>query len=285
MASRLAPMPHPPRDHRAALRAVRAGLLAVTAAVALSACTVTESPTDDPSGSDSGYELPEASLDGFTQVPLYFVGINGDFPPSTTGHEVACGDLLIRRESVPVKTEDVARSSVDFLLHDDYYSHGDPALTNSLALSSEDLTLEDLQVDGDTVTVRLAGDLTTRSDCESYRIRAQLHSTAADAAGVQNAQILLNDVDLDQHLGLTPFELGPEITTPDREPEPEPTSTGGAQGDELGEGSVVDSTDGPRDESTQDPEHHDPTDDQSREVTEPGGTGRPGSTSETTPTP
>lgn len=263
-------MPHPPREHRALPRAVRAGLLGAVAALALSACTVTESPTEG--SSSTGYTLPEASLEGFTQVPLYFIGINGDFPPSITGHEVACGDLLIRRESVPVRTEDVPRTSLDFLLQDQYFSHGDPALTNSLALSEEGLTLEDIDVDGDTVTVRITGELVTRSQCESYRIRAQLHSTAADAAGVDQARILLNDVDLDEHLGLTPFELGPEITTPDREPEPEPTLSEGTPDDGLGEGSVIDSTDGPLDESTQAPaDQHDPADDHSREITEPSG--------------
>ena len=192
-------MPHAPRVRRAAPRTVQTAALATVAALALSACTVTDSPTDG--STDGDYTLPEASLEGFTQVPLYFVGIQGDFPPSITGHEVACGDLLVRRTSVPVRTEDPATTALNFLLHDEYYSHGDPPMTNSLALSEEDLTLEGIDVQGDTVTVRLTGDLVTRSHCESYRIRAQLHSTAADASDVQNARILLNGQDLDEQLG------------------------------------------------------------------------------------
>lgn len=275
-------MPDSPRDRQALPRLAGAGLAAVFA-LTLAGCMV-EPDTSSPSASESGYSLPETSLDGFTQVPLYFVGIQGNFPPATTGHEVACGDLLIRRQSVPVKTEDVATTALEYLIHDEYYSHGDPALTNSLAFSNEDLELEGLDVQGDTVTVRLTGELTTRSECESYRIRAQLHSTAADASGVQDAEILLNGVDLDEHLGLSPFELGPEITTPDLEPSP----SASAETDSAGgtEDPVIDSTDGPLDESTQAPDDHDPAEDHSREITEPGSSGTaPASTPESTPWP
>lgn len=264
------------------MRRVVGASVAVAATLSLTACMVDNSGNGSGEGG-TGYALPETSIEGYTQVPLYFVSIQGDFPPSTTGREVACGDLLVRRETVPVKSEDPVETSLNYLLHDEYYSHGDPAMTNSLALSDEDLMLEGYDVEGDTVTVRLTGELVTRSECESYRIRAQLYSTAVETAGVQEAEILLNDVNLDEQLGLSPFELGPEITTDAPESTEEPTDVaegdGGEGGDEptSADDPVVDSTDGPFEGGSTDPaDDRDPSEDQTRDVTEPGSSGSAG---------
>ncbi|NUL44478.1 GerMN domain-containing protein [Cellulosimicrobium funkei] len=238
-----------------ALRRTAAGLTAALAAVVLAGCSIFPSFNEAPTDQD-GAALPEAEADGYTELPLYFVALNGEFPPATTGRDVACQDLLVRVSTVPVKTEDRVGTAVGFLIDDEQYSHGDPAITNSLDPSEDGLRYVSSRVEGDTVTVELAGDVVTRSQCESFRIRAQLDRTAAEAAGVGNAEILVDGVRIEEVLSLPELELGEEFTTPADEPAPgeEPDSTEGAvpedgtgetgnadQSDEIGDpGQLID---------------------------------------------
>jgi hypothetical protein len=212
------------------LRPVAIALGAVTASVALAGCNLFPNPTESPAGGDG--PLPTVSAEGYVELPLYFVALNGDFPPNTTGRDVACQDLLVRVTSVPVQTEDPVASAIGFLLTDEQYSHGDPAVTNSLDPSEDDLAYVSHRVEGDTVVLELTGDLVSRSQCESYRIRAQLNQTAAAAAGVPNAKVYVDGVLIEDLFGLTPLELGEEITTPapDAEPTDEVTEGMGATG-------------------------------------------------------
>ncbi|HRO29847.1 MULTISPECIES: hypothetical protein [Micrococcaceae] len=212
------------------LRPVAIALGAVTASVALAGCNLFPNPAESPAGGDG--PLPTVSAEGYVELPLYFVALNGDFPPNTTGRDVACQDLLVRVTSVPVQTEDPVASAIGFLLTDEQYSHGDPAVTNSLDPSEDDLAYASHRVEGDTVVLELTGDLVSRSQCESYRIRAQLNQTAAAAAGVPNAEVYVDGVLIEDLFGLTPLELGEEITTPapDAEPTDEVTEGMGATG-------------------------------------------------------
>ncbi|REE04896.1 GerMN domain-containing protein [Citricoccus nitrophenolicus] len=202
-----------------ALRRTAAGLTAALATVVLAGCSIFPFPNEAPTDQD-GTALPEANASGYAELPLYFVALSGDFPPATTGRDVACQDLLVRASSVPVKTEDRVGSAVGFLIDDEQYSHGDPAITNSVDPSEDGLLYSSSRVEGDTVTVELTGDVVTRSQCESFRIRAQLNRTAAAAAGVENAEILVDGVRLEEILGLPELELGEEFTTPADEPAP-----------------------------------------------------------------
>ncbi|HEY4614975.1 MAG TPA: hypothetical protein VIG75_05910, partial [Citricoccus sp.] len=200
------------------LRPVAAALGAVTAAVVLAGCSIFPNPSGSPT-EDTG-PLPTTSAEGYVQLPLYFVALNGQFPPNTTGRDVACQDLLVRTESVPVKAEDPVASAIWFLLTDEQYEHGDPAVTNSLDPSEDQLAYSSHRVEGDTVVLELTGDVVSRSQCESFRLRAQLNRTAAAAAGVENAEVYVDGVLLEDLLGLSPLELGEEITTPGQEEDP-----------------------------------------------------------------
>lgn len=208
-----------------ALRRTAAGLTAALAAVVLAGCSIFPSSNETPADQD-GTALPEANANGYAELPLYFVALSGDFPPATTGRDVACQDLLVRASSVPVKTEDRVGTAVGFLIDDEQYSHGEPAITNSLDPSEDGLLYSSSRVEGDTVTVELTGDVVTRSQCESYRIRAQLNRTAAAAAGVANAEVLVDGVRIEEVLGLPELELGEEFTTPADEPAPDEGSLG-----------------------------------------------------------
>ncbi|MDI3330229.1 MAG: hypothetical protein QJR09_05750 [Micrococcus sp.] len=228
---------------RRPLRRVTAALGAAAATVVLAGCSIFPGPTESPT--DDGGPLPTTSADGYVELPLYFVALNGQFPPNTTGREVACQDLLVRTTSVPVRTEDPVASAIGFLLTDEQYSHGDPPVTNSLDPSEDALAYGSHRIEGDTVVLELTGDLVSRSHCESFRIRAQLNRTAAAAAGVENAEVYVNGVLIEDLLGLSPMELGEEITTPGQDPEPtEGTTDDGSSGGGTTDGTTGDATDG-----------------------------------------
>lgn len=222
----------PPTRRRAA-----AGLTGALAAVVLAGCSIFPSPGGSSTDGD-GNALPEADASGYTAAPLYLVALNGDFPPSTTGREVACQDLLVRVETVPVKSEDLVGTAIGFLLNDEQYSHGDPAVTNSLDPSEDGMTYTSHRIEGDTVVVELTGEVVTRNQCESFRIRAQLNRTAAAAAGVPNAEILVDGVRIEEILGLSEMELGEQFTTPPADaasPEDTESATPGEPLDEIGD--------------------------------------------------
>ncbi|MGO1181429.1 MAG: GerMN domain-containing protein [Micrococcaceae bacterium] len=185
-----------------------------TLLLALAGCAEDPSAPADPEATSAADELDLApDDDGFAPLPLYFVALSGQYPSGVTGSQIGCSDLLVQVNTVPLEAEEPVDAALDFLLQDKQYRHGDPALTNSVLLSADSLTVQDYEVQGDTVEVNLSGSVVTRSACESYRIRAQLHATAAAAAGVENAQILVDGEDLDARLGLEPFERGEQITT------------------------------------------------------------------------
>lgn len=233
-----------------ALRRTAAGLTAALAAVVLAGCSFFPSSNETPTDQD-GTALPEANANGYAELPLYFVALSGDFPPATTGRDVACQDLLVRASSVPVKTEDRVGTAVGFLIDDEQYSHGDPAITNSLDPSEDGLQYSSSRVEGDTVTVELTGDVVTRSQCESFRIRAQLNRTAATAAGVENAEVLVDGVRIEEILGLPELELGEEFTTPADEPAP-------GEGADSGEGAAPEDGTGETDDTDELDESGDP---------------------------
>lgn len=208
--------PRPRKDRtagRPVTRRAAAGLLGLLAAAVLAGCSIFPGQDGSQQTDRDGNPLPVADASGYTPAPLYFVALNGEFPPNTTGRDVACQDLLVRADSVPVQTDDLVRTAIGFLLDDEQYSHGDPAITNSLDPSEDGLAYTSHRIEGDTVVVELTGEVVSRSQCESLRIRAQLHQTAATAAGVPHAEILVDGLRIEEVLQLEEMELGEQITT------------------------------------------------------------------------
>lgn len=162
-----------------------------------------ESPTPDPQ-------------DDFQSLQVNMVAPSGTyFPDGIDGMTFGCSDTLVTVDTVPVyaeNPEEYVSDALEFLLNDSQYYHGDPAVTNSLTLS-ETLELSSVEVGRDSVDIAFSGDVVVQSECEAYRIQAQLYGTAASTAGVENVNISVDGTELNQVLGLEPFETSQLFST------------------------------------------------------------------------
>lgn len=114
-----------------------------------------------------------------------------------------CEDTVSVIRSVPVVTDDPTRTAMEFLVQDQYYYHGEPEFRNPLAVS-EGLTVDEVSVDDDLVSVELTGEPTVRSACESWQVHTQLDITARAASGASTSELTLDGVPLAQVLGIEP---------------------------------------------------------------------------------
>lgn len=155
------------------------------------------SPTQDPD-------------DDFQSLKVNMVAQSGTvFPDGVEGLDFGCSDTLVTISTVPIEAEspeDRVAAAIEFLLDDSQYYHGDPAVTNSLTLS-ETLELSNVELDRDAVHVKLSGEPVVQSQCEAYRIQAQLYGTAASTAGVEEVNISVEGTELNEVLNLEPFDV------------------------------------------------------------------------------
>ncbi|GAA4371318.1 GerMN domain-containing protein [Paeniglutamicibacter cryotolerans] len=156
-------------------------------------------PTMRPSASDKIPE-PSASEPGSNTVPptgppttadltIYYVAV-GDRGKS--GPEFGCGDSIVAIPAGPRKFTDKVGAALELLLSDTSSGHGDSGLTNAVASST--LAFVSSSTSGQTVTVNLRGHVSSGGACEDQRIIEQLSRTAATAASVQTARILVNGI-------------------------------------------------------------------------------------------
>lgn len=171
-------------------------------------------------GQDNAVESPAPDPnDDFQSLQVNMVAQSDTyFPDGVDGTTFGCSDTLVTVNTVPIQaenTEEHVSAAIQFLLDDTQYYHGDPALTNSLTLS-ETLELSSVEVGRDSVDVELTGDVVVQSECEAYRIQAQMYGTAASTAGVEDVNITANGTDFNEVLGLEPFETSQLFTTDDQ---------------------------------------------------------------------
>ncbi|MGJ9424488.1 GerMN domain-containing protein [Nesterenkonia halotolerans] len=121
-----------------------------------------------------------------------------------------CGDTLSVIQTVPMVTEDPAVAALEYLISDELYSHGSPAFGNPLS-ASEDLSVDSVELEGDTVTVQLSGEAVTSSECESWQILTQIETTARAATGATDSEVRLEGQPLAEVLGLGPAQSPVEI--------------------------------------------------------------------------
>lgn len=209
---------------------------ALAASLVLTGCGPDDGGEDDAQDSDGeavqSIPQPEHEDDDTVRIPLALVSPAGtaegapygdqghpegeeapgepvtQSPGNTQGHTVrarteyfGCEDTLSLIQTVPMVSDDIPYDAVNFLLNDIQYNHGDPAFVNAVMIS-DNMDLDSVTVTGDTVTVDLSGEVTTRSYCESWQILKQIETTARVAAGVENGEVLLNGSPLSAELGL-----------------------------------------------------------------------------------
>ncbi|MDS2173061.1 MULTISPECIES: GerMN domain-containing protein [unclassified Nesterenkonia] len=202
-------------------RSLRLCGAAAAAALLLAGCGGDDE--DAPTEPDQAIPAPEHEADDTVRLPLGLVSPQGHSVNAPIDEEgvvriredvgsvqqtevyrtdtFGCEDTVSVIASVPMVTEDPARSAVEFLLQDQHYHHGDPAYLNPLAIS-EGLELDSVTVDDDVVTVDLTGEPTVRGACESWQIHSQLEATARAATGAEEAEILLDGEPFAHVLGI-----------------------------------------------------------------------------------
>ena len=189
--------------------------LAVVCTALLAGCGTdadsTANGTTDTETTETDPSAPPDPNDAFQPLQVNMVAESGTyFPDGVDGIEFGCSDTLVTIDTVPIETdtsEDHVAAAVEFLLNDSQYYHGSPSVTNSLTIS-ETLELSSVDVGRTTVDVELTGDVVVRSDCEAYRVQAQLYGTAAAAAGVDDVSVIVEGTELNDVLGVEPFDTG-----------------------------------------------------------------------------
>lgn len=181
------------------------------------AANETTEVSPNPEASDATASASPDPDDEFQPLQVNMVAESGThFPEGIDGIEFGCGDKLVTIDTVPIETEssdDHVAAAIEFLLNDTQYYHGSPSVTNSLTLS-ETLELDSVEVGRSDVEVSLSGEVVARGECEASRIQAQMYGTAANTAEVDEVSITVDGTELNEVLGLEPFDISP-IAHPD----------------------------------------------------------------------
>ena len=166
--------------------------------------------TDDDTEPDQAVSPTQDPDDDFQSLRVNMVAQSGTaFPDGVEGPTIGCSDTLVTIGTVPIEAEspeDHVTAAIEFLLDDSQYYHGDPAVTNSLTLS-ETLELANVELDRDAVHIELTGEPVVQSQCEAYRIQAQLYGTAASTAGVEEVTISVGGTELNEVLNVEPLDV------------------------------------------------------------------------------
>lgn len=145
-------------------------------------------PEPSASEPDSGTATP-AGPTRTAALTIYYVAV-GD--QGKAGPEFGCGDSIVATQTGPRAFTDAVRASMELLMSDKSTHHGESGLANALASST--LAFVSSSTSGDTVTVNLSGRISSGGACDDPRIIEQLGRTAATAAGVKTARILVNKI-------------------------------------------------------------------------------------------
>lgn len=174
-------------------------------------------PDDAPDASQETHQTTPktAPNDEFQPLAVNMVAQSGTwFPNGVEGVSFGCSDTLVTIHTVPTRAEtaeEQVSAAISFLLEDSQYYHGSPAVTNSLTLS-ETLELDTVDVGRNAVEVALTGDVVVQGECEAYRIQAQLYGTAAATAGIEDVSVTINEVEVNDVLGLPSFDTAQVLT-------------------------------------------------------------------------
>jgi hypothetical protein len=152
------------------------------------------SATGSPSAAASSSASASSSApQAASEVTVYWVSLAGEGP---AGVEFpGCGDTLIEDTAPATSAGAVGEPSrveagIQALLDQTQNQVGGSGLVN--ALYQSELEVQDVSIDGDVVTVELAGTPVSAGTCDDPRIMSQLEYTAVANAGAYTAEILVN---------------------------------------------------------------------------------------------
>lgn len=154
-----------------------------------SASTPSQSESTSPSASASPSGSASESAAAAAEATVFWVGPAGqsggvEFP--------GCGEVLIE-DTVPVSSAGavgdpaLVEAGLEALFEERNFDVGSEGLMN--ALYQSELTVQDVTINGDTVTVDLTGQPMSGGTCADPQIIAQLENTALANAGTYAAEI------------------------------------------------------------------------------------------------
>jgi len=154
-----------------------------------------------PASSSPAASAPSSSpVAAAGEATVYWVSLAG------SGHQgvefPGCGDLLVESTvkatgSGEVGTAERVEAGIEALLKDRKYEHSD-GLVN--ALYQSDLSVQDVSITGDTVTVDLTGQPMSSGTCDDPRIIGQLEYTATTNAGTYTAEVLVDGTPIQEFM-------------------------------------------------------------------------------------
>ncbi|MCY1158344.1 MAG: hypothetical protein MOP51_1368 [Citricoccus sp.] len=165
---------------------------APTTAAPASSSPASSTPAAAPSSTPAAAAAGEATV--------YWVS------PAGSGHQgvefPGCGDLLVESTvkatgSGEVGTAERVEAGIEALLEDRTYEHSN-GLVN--ALYQSELSVQDVAIEGDTVTVDLTGQPMSAGSCADPQIIGQLEYTATSNAGTYTAEVLVDGTPIQEFM-------------------------------------------------------------------------------------
>lgn len=160
---------------------------AATPSPTLTSPSITKSPSQSPSPAASPTATP------MTTVKIFLIAQDDN---GKTGKLVGCGDSAVAVEREVPETKAVLKAAMEQLISIKDKTYGSAGLYNALADSS--LNFESAEIIDDKAIVKLSGTLNLVGTCEDARIEAQLKETTLQFSTVQNAEIFINNINLDE---------------------------------------------------------------------------------------
>ncbi len=180
----------------------RAASASASESPSASAAPATEAPASSSPAASTPASAPSSTPAAATagEATVYWVS------PAGSGHQgiefPGCGELLVEStvkasSSGEVGTAERVEAGIEALLEDRTYEHSN-GLVN--ALYQSELSVQDVSIEGDTVTVDLTGQPMSAGSCADPQIIGQLEYTATANAGTYTAEVLVDGTPIQEFM-------------------------------------------------------------------------------------
>ncbi|HRO29826.1 MULTISPECIES: GerMN domain-containing protein [Micrococcaceae] len=178
----------------------RAASASASESPSASAAPTSEAPASSSPTASTPAAAPSSAAAAAGEATVYWVS------PAGSGHQgvefPGCGELLVESTvkasgSGEVGTTERVEAGIEALLEDRTYEHSNGLIN---ALYQSELSVEDVSIEGDTVTVDLTGQPMSAGSCADPQIIGQLEYTATANAGTYTAEVLVDGTPIQEFM-------------------------------------------------------------------------------------